>query len=58
MASGATPTPQMGKTWPPDRRVPGRCTPKPTNSLELGREPLNSGHNEGPPSKLGALPAP
>jgi hypothetical protein len=32
--------------------------PKPTNSLELGQEPLSSGPNEGLRSSLDALPLP
>jgi hypothetical protein len=31
---------------------------KPTNSSELGREPLSDGPNEGPPPKLGMSPCP
>ena len=31
---------------------------KPTNSLELGQEPLSSGPNEGLYLRLGALPTP
>jgi hypothetical protein len=33
-------------------------SPKPTNSLELGRKPLSSGTNEGLCTRLSTLPAP
>jgi hypothetical protein len=58
MASGTTPTPQ---TKQPDPPINGRSDDmplKPTNSLELGQEPLSARPNKGPSPKLGALPVP
>jgi hypothetical protein len=58
IASGATPTPKMEQ---PDPSIDGRSSdapPKPTNSLELGQEPLSSGPNKGLHPRLDALPAP
>jgi hypothetical protein len=58
MASGAAPAPQSEQLNPSiDERL-GDAPPKPTNSPELGWEPLSDGPNEDSPPKLGALPAP
>jgi hypothetical protein len=56
MASGAASAPQMKQPNPLiDRRSGGASPKKPTNSLELGREPLCGGPNKGPRSSLDAL---
>jgi hypothetical protein len=58
MASGATLAPRTEQLDPPpiDGRS-GDAPPKPTNSLELGWEPLSDGPNEGAPHKVGTLHA-
>jgi hypothetical protein len=59
MTSGAVLAPQMEQPDPPERRALGCIiAKKPTNSLELGREPLSSGPNEGLCLGLGVLPSP
>jgi hypothetical protein len=58
MALGAMPAPQLKQPDPPIDGRSGDAPPKPTNSLELGQEPLSSGPNEGLCSRLGVLPIP
>jgi hypothetical protein len=58
MASGAALAPQMEQPDPPIDGRSGDAPLKPTNSLELGWEPLSSGPNEGLHPRLSALPAP
>jgi hypothetical protein len=58
MAKRAMPTPQTEKPNLSIIESPGGMPPKPTNSLELGRELLSSGPNEGSPSELDVLPTP
>ena len=57
MALGAVLAPQTEQLDPPIDGHSGGASPKPTNSLELGQESLNSEPNEGP-SELDALLAP
>jgi hypothetical protein len=57
-ASKPTPAPQTEQPNPLIDGRSGDAPPKPTNSLELGREPLSSGANEGLRLRLGMLPVP
>ena len=45
----------MEQLNPPIDGRSGGAPPKPTNSLELGQEPLSGGRNEGPLLELSAL---
>ena len=56
MASGAASAPQTEQLDPPIDGCSGGGPPKPTNSPELGQEPLSGGPNEGPLLELGMLP--
>ena len=58
MASGVAPAPQTEQLDPLIDGGSGGAPPKTTNSLDLGREPLSHGPNEGPPPELGVLPVP
>ena len=59
MALGAAPAPQTEQPDPPNDGRSGDTSPKKlANSLELGREQLSSGPNEGLNLILGALPLP
>jgi hypothetical protein len=57
MASGATLAPRTKQLDPPIDGRSGYAPPKPTNSSELGWEPLSDGPNDGAPHKVGTLPA-
>jgi hypothetical protein len=50
--------PKRSNLTPPINERSGGAPLKPTNSSELGQEPLNDGPNEGPPPKLGTLLVP
>jgi hypothetical protein len=58
MVSGAMPAPQMEQLNPSIDGYSGGAPPKPTNSLELGREPLSGGPNEALSPELDMLPTP
>jgi hypothetical protein len=58
MASGVVPAPKTEQLDPRIDGCSGGSPPKPTNSPDLGQEPLSDGPNKGPPPKLGALPMP
>jgi hypothetical protein len=52
------PAPQMEQLNPSIDGYSGGAPPKPTNSLELGREPLSGGPNEALSPELDMLPTP
>jgi hypothetical protein len=58
MVSGVASALRMEELQPPIDGGSSGAPPKPTNSPELGQEPLSDGPNEGPPPKLGMVLVP